>query len=518
MGGALHRLQARGRAAVTRSSPGSGARATARPLDVRVGSDDGRPDAALRSRSARSPRSAAQWLGARRDRAGRGRRRPADEARRHARSCASTRALHVLGPFWIHHVRNSGIAFGLFASATAIVIVLTGGAVGWMLAYFARSGARHPVLPVALGLVIGGSVSNLRRPRPPRLRDRLPRPPLLAGVQPRRQLHRRRRRHPARGARRRRPRAAPSAPPRRDASPCPRRGGRDVRLDRFLARRCRRSAPARGRRRACSRAASLVDGRPRGRRATGSRAGRTLEFEPPQAPHARARAGAARRSASSTRTSTCSSSTSPPGSSSIPAPGHASGNARARACSRAGAEGGEDQDRPGIVHRLDRDTSGLLVVARSEEAHRRLQALVPPRALTREYLALVAGRPRSRRGTIEAPIGRDRHDRLRHSLDTETPREAVTHFEVEELLRRTRAPARPAGDGADAPDPRPSRRDRPARRRRPALRQSGETSGSQRQFLHAARLAFAHPFTGEPVDVVSPLPEDLAAALARARG
>jgi signal peptidase II len=69
--------------------------------------------------------------------------------------------VHVLGPFWIHHVQNSGIAFGLFASATPVVIVLTGIAVTWMLVYFARSGARHPVLPVALGLVIGGSVSNL---------------------------------------------------------------------------------------------------------------------------------------------------------------------------------------------------------------------------------------------------------------------------------------------------------------------------------------------------------------------
>jgi signal peptidase II len=69
--------------------------------------------------------------------------------------------LHVLGPFSIHHVQNSGIAFGLFASATSIVIVATGIAVVWMLVFFARSGARHPVLPVALGLVIGGSVSNL---------------------------------------------------------------------------------------------------------------------------------------------------------------------------------------------------------------------------------------------------------------------------------------------------------------------------------------------------------------------
>ncbi|HUZ15429.1 MAG TPA: signal peptidase II [Gaiellaceae bacterium] len=70
-------------------------------------------------------------------------------------------SLHVLGPFWIRHVQNSGIAFGFFPSATAAVIILTAGAVAWMLVYFGRSGARHPVLPIALGLVIGGSVSNL---------------------------------------------------------------------------------------------------------------------------------------------------------------------------------------------------------------------------------------------------------------------------------------------------------------------------------------------------------------------
>jgi signal peptidase II len=69
--------------------------------------------------------------------------------------------VHVVGPLWIHHVQNSGIAFGLFASATPVVILLTAIAVAWMLIFFARSGARHPVLPVALGLVIGGSVSNL---------------------------------------------------------------------------------------------------------------------------------------------------------------------------------------------------------------------------------------------------------------------------------------------------------------------------------------------------------------------
>jgi signal peptidase II len=70
-------------------------------------------------------------------------------------------AVKVVGPFSIHHVQNSGIAFGLFASATPIVTVLTGIAVAWMLVFFARSGSRHPVLPVALGLLIGGSVSNL---------------------------------------------------------------------------------------------------------------------------------------------------------------------------------------------------------------------------------------------------------------------------------------------------------------------------------------------------------------------
>jgi signal peptidase II len=68
---------------------------------------------------------------------------------------------HVVGPFSIHHVQNSGIAFGFFASATSLVILLTGIAVVWMIYFFARSGSRHTILPVALGLVIGGSVSNL---------------------------------------------------------------------------------------------------------------------------------------------------------------------------------------------------------------------------------------------------------------------------------------------------------------------------------------------------------------------
>jgi 23S rRNA pseudouridine1911/1915/1917 synthase len=175
-------------------------------------------------------------------------------------------------------------------------------------------------------------------------------------------------------------------------------------------------------------------------------------------------------------------------------------------------EGGEEAERPGIVHRLDRDTSGLLVVARSPEAHRRLQELVRRREVTREYLALVVGRPRSRRGTIEAPIGRDRHDALRHSLDTDSPRHAVTHFEIEReldgytLLRVTLETGRTHQirvhlAAIDLPVAGDLTYGRPG------------VLGLERQFLHAARLAFDHPFTGERVEVESQLPGDLQAAL-----
>ena len=197
-----------------------------------------------------------------------------------------------------------------------------------------------------------------------------------------------------------------------------------------------------------------------------------------------------------------------------PAPGHAGGTL-AQALAEAGAAGGEEE-RPGIVHRLDRDTSGLLVVARSQETYEQLQRLVRRRALTREYLALVGGRPRSRRGTIDAPIGRDRHDRLRHSLDTDTPRAAVTHFELEELLPRHALLRVRLETG----------RTHQIRVHLAAidLPVAGDRTyglpadlGLERQFLHAARLAFAHPVTGASVDVSSPLPPDLATALSVAR-
>lgn len=77
------------------------------------------------------------------------------------RTLALGESVDIVGPFSIHHVQNSGIAFGLFASRTSIVIAVTGVAVAAMLLFFARSGRRHPVLPVALGLVLGGSIANL---------------------------------------------------------------------------------------------------------------------------------------------------------------------------------------------------------------------------------------------------------------------------------------------------------------------------------------------------------------------
>jgi 23S rRNA pseudouridine1911/1915/1917 synthase len=175
--------------------------------------------------------------------------------------------------------------------------------------------------------------------------------------------------------------------------------------------------------------------------------------------------------------------------------------------------GGDDPERPGVVHRLDRDTSGLIVVARTDNAFEKLAELVRARGLERTYLALVHGRPRSRAGRIEAPIGRDRKDATRISLDTDTPRDAVTHFDVEHLwdehaLLRVRLETgrmhqiRVHLAAIDLPvvgDPVYGVRD----------------ERLDRQFLHATRLAFPHPVTGERVDVESPLPDDLRAYLDR---
>ena len=198
-----------------------------------------------------------------------------------------------------------------------------------------------------------------------------------------------------------------------------------------------------------------------------------------------------------------------------PAPGHPTGTLVHGLLAHEAA-GGEEADRPGIVHRLDRDTSGLLVVARSAEAHRRLEKLVRAHELAREYLALVLGRPRSRTGRIEAPIGRDRRDRTKHSLDTATPRDAVTHFEIaEELPRHTLLRVRLETGRTHQIRVHLAEIGLPVAGDR-VYGRPGEL-GLERQFLHAARLGFPHPFSGEWIECESPLPPDLVVALDRAR-
>ncbi len=197
-----------------------------------------------------------------------------------------------------------------------------------------------------------------------------------------------------------------------------------------------------------------------------------------------------------------------------PARGHRTGTL-AQALVHRGAGGGGDPWRAGIVHRLDRDTSGLLVVAKNDNVHRKLKALLAARRLHREYLALVEGHPPARTGTVDAPIGRHRRDRALMSIDTEEPREARTHYEIERLLPHA-ALLRVVLDTG---------RTHQIRVHMAAIGhpvcgdpQYGTAGlyGLDRQFLHAARLTFEHPITGEEIEVRSALPADLAAALERA--
>ncbi|MDP8967772.1 MAG: RluA family pseudouridine synthase [Actinomycetota bacterium] len=198
-----------------------------------------------------------------------------------------------------------------------------------------------------------------------------------------------------------------------------------------------------------------------------------------------------------------------------PARGHREGTLAQALVGRAA--GGEERWRAGIVHRLDRNTSGLLVVARDDPVHRALKAALAAREIRREYLALVEGRPPARSGTIEAPIGRDRRQRMLMSVDADAnaAKDAITHFEVERALARAtllrvrlqtgrthqiRVHLRAIGH--------PVSGDREYGR--------ANVYGLERQFLHAARLAFSHPVTREPLDVSSPLPRDLQDALDQA--
>jgi 23S rRNA pseudouridine1911/1915/1917 synthase len=178
-----------------------------------------------------------------------------------------------------------------------------------------------------------------------------------------------------------------------------------------------------------------------------------------------------------------------------------------------GAAGGDPQ-RPGIVHRLDRDTSGLLLVARSEETHGRLQAMIRDRSVERRYLALVAGAPDAEAGRIDGPIGRHPTRRTEQAV-VAGGRAAITHFTVVERLpdhtllevrletgrtHQVRVHLRAIGLHVVG-DPVYGR---------PGL-------GLSRQFLHAHDLRLPHPRTGIPIRATSDLPGDLAAALALAR-
>jgi 23S rRNA pseudouridine1911/1915/1917 synthase len=178
--------------------------------------------------------------------------------------------------------------------------------------------------------------------------------------------------------------------------------------------------------------------------------------------------------------------------------------------------GGGDPERPGIVHRLDKDTSGLLVVARDDETHAALQEQVREREVERVYLALVGGRLGSRTGTIDAPIGRSPRQRQRMAVSGAASRQARTHFTVLELLpRETYLEARLE-----------TGRTHQIRAHFAAIGHpltgdvtygGAERYGLRRQFLHAHRLSFTHPRSGERLSFTSPLPSDLAAAREAAR-
>jgi 23S rRNA pseudouridine1911/1915/1917 synthase len=172
--------------------------------------------------------------------------------------------------------------------------------------------------------------------------------------------------------------------------------------------------------------------------------------------------------------------------------------------------------RPGVVHRLDKDTSGVMMLAKNHLAQRQLQLALRERTAKREYLALVQGHVPSRAGRIEAPIGRDARDSTKRSIDTDFPQEAITHFVIQEVLPTTTLLKLKLETGR-------------THQIRVHMQSIGhcvvadKTYGNSpefglaRQFLHAARLSFPHPRSGEPIEVACPLPEDLTVALGEAR-
>jgi 23S rRNA pseudouridine1911/1915/1917 synthase len=197
-----------------------------------------------------------------------------------------------------------------------------------------------------------------------------------------------------------------------------------------------------------------------------------------------------------------------------PAPGHAEGTL-VQVLAGHGLTGGEDF-RPGVVHRLDKDTSGLLVVAKDPAVQRALAALISRRQVRRHYLALVHGGFKAQSGTIDAPVGRDPVRRKSMTVGGVAARVARTHFSVRERLgdytlvevrletgrtHQIRVHFLAIGHPV-AGDPVYARHD---------------PLGLGRQFLHSHRLAFVHPATGVSLEFESPLPSDLAAVLERLR-
>jgi 23S rRNA pseudouridine1911/1915/1917 synthase len=214
-----------------------------------------------------------------------------------------------------------------------------------------------------------------------------------------------------------------------------------------------------------------------------------------------------------------------------PAPGHHGGtlvNALLHHCP-AFSEAGGDPGRPGIVHRIDRDTSGLLVVAKSPTGFTGLGEQVRAHAFDRRYAALVQGEPDEEAGRIDATIGRSMTDRKKMSVTGVHGREAVTRFEVRERLNAASLLALTLETGR-------THQIRVHLRYigRPILGDAvyGTTDFSHwpvsdavreafanlhGQALHAERLGFTHPRTGQVLTFEAPLPEDFAAALAALR-
>jgi 23S rRNA pseudouridine1911/1915/1917 synthase len=200
-----------------------------------------------------------------------------------------------------------------------------------------------------------------------------------------------------------------------------------------------------------------------------------------------------------------------------PAPGHATGtlvHALLHHCSDLAGIGGER--RPGIVHRLDRDTSGVMVVAKNETAMRRLVEQFKEHTVRKEYLALAWGRPEPESGRIETPIGRHPVDRKRMSVDAPTGRHAVTLYETVERFRDAALLRVRIETGRTH-----QIRVHLAHLGHPVVGDAtyGRARGRRvpvpvaRQMLHAARLAFTHPGTGEPVEFEAPAPPDLRDAI-----